>query len=207
MRYRRPIHVIPNPIPEDVGGLSRAPDPDPVILDIGNDTRLKNMSSLIRAFPLVRKDLPRARLRLVGPGTDAGGDLAMWAASQGLDHHVSFLGELSRHQILDEYRRAWVLAHASLEEACPMVLLEALGAGVPAVGGSRSGGVPYVLEWGRRGVLTDVADPARFAEAIAGTLMGGPLAVPGGSDHLARFEPRHVADRYTAWYAETLDAG
>ena len=95
MRYRRPIRVIPNAIPEDVAGLSRAPDPDPVILDIGNDTRLKNLRSLIRALPLVRRDLPGARLRLVGPGTDAGGDLANWASSQGLDHHVTFLGELA----------------------------------------------------------------------------------------------------------------
>ena len=88
-----------------------------------------------------------------------------------------------------------------------MVVLEALGAGVPAIGGARSGGVPYVLEWGRRGVLTEVADPARFAEAITGTLDRGPLATPGGSDYLTQFDPRHVAGQYVNWYAETLDAG
>lgn len=206
MRYRRPIRVIPNGIPQDVAGLSRAPGRDPVILDIGNDTRLKNLRSLIRALPLVRRDLPKATLRLVGPGTQAGGDLAQWAASQGLDHHVRFLGEFDRGQILEEYRRVWVLAHASLEEACPMVLLEALGAGLPALGGARSGGVPYVLEWGRRGALTDVADPARFAEAITGTLKRGPLAAVGGSDYLDRFDPQHVAGQYVSWYADILNA-
>lgn len=202
MAYRRRIEVIPNALPADFAGLVRRPAQNPTILEIANGTRLKNVGSLLRAFQIVRAREWSAQLRLAGPGLGPDDSLSGWASQHGLADGVVFLGLVDRPGIVEEFSRAWVLAHASLEEACPMVLLEALTAGVPAVGGENSGGVPYVLDHGRAGRLTDVNDPAAFAVTILEALD----AADSSSTHLhaARFAPRAVTTQYTDWYNRVL---
>jgi glycosyltransferase involved in cell wall biosynthesis len=206
MAYRRPIRVIPNSIPQDALPARRDPAPHPVLLDVADSGRRKNIPGLLRAFSIVRAQRPDAELRLVGPGLGPVDPLAEESRGSGLAEGVSFLGRLGREELADEYGRAWLFVHASFEEACPMTLLEAHGAGLAIVGGRDSGGVPFVLDYGRAGTLTEVADPQAFAASILDALAEGPRGCPPPTA-IERFAPPAVTDAYVGWYADVLTAG
>ena len=207
MAFRGSIEVIPNSIPSDVVLLPRQPNETPTILDVASEGRLKNVPGLLRAFALVRKRVPDAQLRLAGPGLGPESRTATWAASQGLAIGVTFLGVVSRDRLAQEYSSAWVMAHGSLEEACPISILEALGAGLPVVGGEASGGVPFVLDNGRVGRLCDVTDPVQFGGVLTEMVASGPPANPGGARTYVEnnFAAEVVAKKYLSWYARGTD--
>ena len=59
------------------------------------------------------------------------------------------------------------MIHSALEESFGMTLLEAMAKKTPVIGGKDSGAVPWVLNYGKSGVLTDVKSPKLIAnEAI-----------------------------------------
>jgi glycosyltransferase involved in cell wall biosynthesis len=61
----------------------------------------------------------------------------------------------------------------TLEESFGMTVLEAMARSVPVVGGHSSGAVPWLLDFGRAGELTDVRRPERIADTVV-TLAGNP---------------------------------
>ena len=201
MLYRRPLSVIANIVP------GMPPPTNPlcvrnrwVVLDVATDSRLKNVRTLISAFAMIVKRYPQAELRLVGPGLGPADAIADWARSCGLDANVTFVGSLDRGRIADEYARASILCHASLEEAQPLALLEALDAGLVVIGGESSGGVPWTLFEGRAGILVDVSSASAIADGIADAMARverGYCLEPG----LARaIEARHSRDAVTSAY-------
>jgi glycosyltransferase involved in cell wall biosynthesis len=199
MRYSRPIRIIPNSIPTDSIPPQRTPAPHPVGLEVADAGKRKNVAGLLHAFKIVRGEMPDAELRVVGPGLGPEEPLAVGARSEGMASGVAFLGRLGREELRSEYGSAWVFIHASFEEACPMTLLEAHGAGLPIIGGRDSGGVPYVLDDGRAGTLADVSEPRALSQAILDSLARGP-GRPAHLDSIARFASKAVASAYLDWY-------
>ncbi|MCB5291206.1 glycosyltransferase family 4 protein [Arthrobacter sp. SO3] len=165
MLYRPPIEVIPNITPP-----LEQPTPIPhrrnVILDIGDASPRKNMKRLIEGFGVFSTKVPNFELRLVGGGLLPDGPLAQWARSEGLDKNVAFLGNQSRAEIAVHLGQASIFCHSAVEESQPMCLLEAMSAGVPVIGGAKSGGVPWTLDYGSAGLLVDVTDPNAIGEAL-----------------------------------------
>lgn len=181
MAYRRPIAVVPN-IAGGLSAVSRGPAPaEPVILDISDHGARKNVSTLIRAFGHVRQHRPDTVLRLIGPGLGPDGELARWACAQQLDAKVEFVGPVDHADIAGQLAQARVFAHAAVEEAHPMSVCEAMHAGLPILGGERSGGVPWTLDGGRCGVLVDVHDPGAIATGILRLLSDPGLAADLGA--------------------------
>ncbi len=203
--YRRPIRVMPNSIPQDVLTMRRDPAPHPVVTYIADAGPLKNVRTLLQAFRLVRASIPSAELHLIGAGLGPGEHAALWAETGGLAQNVRFLGPLAREQVAFELSISWLYTHASLEESFGNAVLEAASAGVPVLGGRRSGGVPYVLGYGAAGWLTDVRNPAALSESMVALLDRPHSPPPTTSAYLARFAPEHVAADYVAWYEFTLE--
>jgi len=95
----------------------------------------------------------------------------------------------------------------SLTEGLPMVLLEAMAAGVPIVA-SRVGGMPEVLEHGRAGVLAEPGDAAALGEGIAG-IMDQPATAVARVEKAGRrvrevYSIRAMAERYLEVYRQVL---
>jgi glycosyltransferase involved in cell wall biosynthesis len=126
----------------------------------------KNVAALLRAFKLVRAEIPHVQLQLVGHELDEGGIAHHWATRSGCDTGVCFLGPMSRDCVFAHMANASLLVHPSLEESFGNVLVEAMMVGLPVVGGAQSGAVPWVLDGGNAGVLVDVADPRAIAKVI-----------------------------------------
>jgi len=159
------ISVIPNMTPS-----LPVTDPQttrsPVILDIADGSSLKNVRRLIEAFGIFKRGVAGYELRLVGPGLGEGDGIARWAAARNLSESVRFCGKQTRLEIARHLAEASIFCHSSLEESQPMCLLEAMAAGVPIIGGYRSGGVPWTLDGGNAGLLVDVARPDAIASAL-----------------------------------------
>ncbi|WP_406859654.1 glycosyltransferase family 4 protein [Streptomyces sp. HUAS MG47] len=205
---RRPVRVIPNGIPvqDFPGAVVRDCAAAPVFATVLNGWGpLKNGEAVLRAFPAVRAVLPGARLLLLGQGFGPGGPAAEWAAQRSLTDGVDFAGPAAHDALLNRIAgEADVLVHPSRVEACPLTLIEAMAMGVPIVAGARSGGVPWVLDEGRAGMLADVGSPASLASAMV--RLGGDRALRtrlarAGREHaMAAFDVKETAAAYLRWF-------
>ncbi|MBU5638124.1 glycosyltransferase [Geomonas sp. Red69] len=97
-----------------------------------------------------------------------------------------------------------VFAMPSRTEGLPMVLLEAMQAGVPIVA-SRVGGIPGVLQEGNCGVLVEPGSSAALADGIRAVL-GNPAqaaqrVAAAGAMVAERFSSRAMAQKYLSIYA------
>lgn len=129
--------------------------------------RRKNIGTLIQAFSYVRSRHPQAELLLVGACMVDGNPVLEQWRSQGLMDGVTPMGNRSHDEVIRLLRQSDMMVHPSLEETFGNTLIEAMACGCPVVGGRESGAVPFVLEQGNAGYLTDVTD----ADRLAGTMI------------------------------------
>lgn len=207
MFYRRAIEVITNPLPPVAEGRSD-PSGKAIILDIANDSRLKNVKVLLRAFARILMERPNVELRLVGAGLEPYGSLATWALKRGLSANVNFLGPLSREDVARELASASVFCHTSLEESQGVALVEAMGTGVPVIGGVDSGAVGWTLFDGKAGLLVNVKSVDAVVEALE-EVLAAPLeakqrALIAKQLVRERHDPRTIADAYLAVYDRAI---
>ena len=109
----------------------------------------------------------------------------------GLSSRVHFLGQLTREQVLACMRRALVLAFPALIDCFPLVVLEAMSAGVPVVFTSNPPG-PEMIEDGCSGLLADSASAHDFAEKTSLLLEN-----PGLAASIAMHARKRVAERFS----------
>lgn len=204
--------VIPNIV--DVGptaATDRFPPEDASVIAVTDGVgRLKNIRTLLRAFPFVRRELPQASLTVVGAGCGVGQAAHSWATRRGLDVGVTFAGLLPRDRALELIAESAVLVHPSLEESFGMSVAEAMALGTPVVAGSDSGGVGWVTGDGVAGRLVDVRDPFAIANAVLGLLTDreawGRASRAGSARASTEFSPAAVVGRYVAEYMKLLGA-
>jgi glycosyltransferase involved in cell wall biosynthesis len=123
----------------------------------GRMTAEKGLDTVLAAAALV----PEVPFRLAGDGPMLPGLVARAPAN------ARFVGFLDGDELHAFYRGARLLVLPSLwYEGCPMVLLEAMAHGVPAVA-SRIGGLPELVEDGVTGALCEPADAAALARVVA----------------------------------------
>ena len=108
-----------------------------------------------------------------------------------LSSRVHFLGQITREQILACMRRALVFVFPALIDCFPLVVLEAMSAGVPVVFTSNLPG-PEMIENGVSGLLADPACPRVFAEKTSAILDNPRLAAT-----LATYARKRVAERFS----------
>lgn len=142
---------------------------DPVVGAVGRLDPVKGHATLLFAWPTVLASMPRARLVLVGDGSERG-RLESAAANLGLREWVAFAGE--RADVEACLAAFDLFAFPSRNEGMGRALVEALAAGVPAVA-SRAGGIPDVLPEGRAGLLVPPDDPEAWGAAILRILGDG----------------------------------
>lgn len=119
----------------------------------------KAQAGLLEAFALIRQEVPKARLRLVGDGPDRDA-LEKMARDLQIADRVDFLGRLPEAETLAEIARAGMMVLPSFWEGLPVVLMEAMAMGVPVIT-SRIAGTPEMIIDGRNGLLFT---PAKWPE-------------------------------------------
>ncbi|MDH6622712.1 glycosyltransferase involved in cell wall biosynthesis [Streptomyces sp. LBL] len=141
------------------------PEPEALTLSwAGRVDPIKDLETLIRAFSLVRAQLPGTRLRLFG-GTPRGGEAyreRCEALAAGLGHAdaVTFEGRVD--DIKDAYAAGNVVMLSSISEGFPFTLIEAMSCGRATVS-TDVGGVREAV--GDTGLVVPPRDPAAMAAA------------------------------------------
>jgi glycosyltransferase involved in cell wall biosynthesis len=141
--------------------------PEPLVLAVGRLAPVKRYDALVRAAHAARQRIPNLRLEIVGEGFERPLiesvvnelDAAGW---------VTLRGSVTEAEKIDLYRRAWIIASASVREGWGMTLTEAAACGTPAVVTRIAGHEDAVLD-GVSGVLA-AHDPGALGAAIAQVL-------------------------------------
>ena len=163
------------------------------------DEPRKRVALLVQAFARVRRSRPDARLVLIRPRDPA---LAQQLRGDGIE-----FAEEDAAGVAALFRRAWVSALASRNEAFGLVVVESLACGTPVVA-AREGGVPEIVDGDAVGRLFEAADPADVANALLeGLELAGDPSTPAACRARAeRFSTRRTAQEYEALYRELLGA-
>jgi L-malate glycosyltransferase len=168
-RWHRSAQLVPNALADHwFDDRVRQPRPDaPVLVSVNSGfSARKNGTTLLQAFGIVRRSHPRARLWLFGGDYEEQGPAHRWAQDRSLHVGVEFRGAVPHADAMAAIADADVLVHPSLEESFGMTLVEAMAQGTPVIGGAASGAVPWVLDHGTAGRLTDVSSHESLAASI-----------------------------------------
>jgi glycosyltransferase involved in cell wall biosynthesis len=156
--------LLPNAVDPEFFRVKREPSQKPWLVCPANIVALKNHLRLIEALAPVAE---KYGLTLVFAG---GGDARdpyyqQFKARVAQNSWCRHEGFWHRRQLLEGLARATLVVLPSLEDNCPMALLEAMAAGVP-VAAARVGGIPDVIEAEVTGVLFDPRDPADIRQRL-----------------------------------------
>lgn len=102
----------------------------------------------------------------IAGGGELGGSLAAHARALGVADRVALVGALNHREVADLYCRADVFVLASFAEGIPVVLMEAMAAGLPCVA-TRITGIPELVRDGVDGVLVTPSDVDDLTGALA----------------------------------------
>jgi L-malate glycosyltransferase len=132
-----------------------------------------NVGDTLRAFALVERRVPDARLIVAGDGNERA-QLHALAAELGLKR-VEFVGAAPPDRMPELYGRADILVNSSLVDNMPLSLIEAFACGL-AVVSSDAGGIPHVVTDGETGLLFPCGDYEALAANVIRLLEDQSLA-------------------------------
>ena len=187
------IHRIPPglDLPGETGPARRADRP--TLLTVARlDDEYKGHDVVLRALPLIRRQVPAGRWVVLGNGS-LRPRLRRQAAEAGLEDHACFLGGVSDAERDRWYRTAHVFVMPSRippqggGEGFGIVYLEAGARGLPVVAGNVGGALDAVVD-GETGVLVDPTDAAAVAGAAVDLLRSPERAATMGRNAAARAE-------------------
>jgi len=156
------------------------------LLYVGSLWSVKGADVLLRAAALLGRASPAAMhstVTLVGDGA-LRDDLSRLAAALGISDRVEFRGKVPRESMAGVFAQADVLCVPSRSEAFSVATLEGMWCGLPVVG-SRTGGLPALIEDGTTGYLSTPGDPSSLAECL--------LKAATSCEHLADLGARGLA--------------
>jgi glycosyltransferase involved in cell wall biosynthesis len=161
---------------------------EPRLLSNRNLEAHYGIGTTLRAFALLRKQWPQARLTIAGYGSERT-RLEDWVRSEHLDG-VEFVGRVEPEAMPRLYDEADIYVNSSVIDNQPVSILEAFAAGLPVVS-TPVGDIPAMLGNQQNGTLVPRDDPEAMATAIAML-----LDAPGEAVTMAR-RARDEAEQYT----------
>jgi glycosyltransferase involved in cell wall biosynthesis len=198
-------------IPNVTGGLAVEPvegieEERGYLLFVGRLRIRKGVEVLLEALSDLRSRHPGARLRIAGDGEHRR-RLERRAAELGLGEAVVFLGTCDAGRVRRLLAGAAALVVPSIYEGMPLVVLEAMAAGIPVVASAVSG-IPEVVVDGETGWLVPPEDPQALAGALAAALAHPAEARRRGEAGRRRVDERYrPANAAAAWRAAVLEFG
>jgi glycosyltransferase involved in cell wall biosynthesis len=176
------------------------------MLQVARLDYLKDHATAVRTLDRLARQVPRARLVLVGDGPERSAIEAR-VGELGLGERVRFLG--LRKDVARLLHGADAFLLTSVSEGIPLTVIEAMAAGLPVVA-TDVGGLREVVADGTTGLLAPAGDDAALAERLV-CLADDPdlrhwMGAAGRARAKRHFdEPRMAAD-YARLYREMCHA-
>jgi glycosyltransferase involved in cell wall biosynthesis len=165
---------------------SGAKSATPLVIAAGRLVPVKRFEELIEVLVRVKERHPRLEAVIVGEGYRRE-DLEAQLRETGADRWIRLAGHVSDEELLDLYRKAWVIGSAAAREGWGMTITEAGACGTPAVA-TRIAGHSDAIDDGHSGLLVDRRD--EFVGALDRVLRDADFREQlgrGAIEHASRF--------------------
>ncbi len=198
-RETRVLHLgadVPPPTPK---GSRSGP---PSLVTVGHLVARKRQADVLRALAVLGPRHPQLRYMIIGDGPERGA-LEALARRLEVSDRVEFLGQLEPAEALARARTATLFVMPSTEEAFGVAYVEAMAAGIPAIGCRGEPGPEEIAAAGDGLVLVPPGDIERLTQRIDELLSDAQRLREAGQRARAT-----VAENFT-WErcgAQTLDA-
>jgi glycosyltransferase involved in cell wall biosynthesis len=196
--------VVPNAVDPTFFSVEPQSAEPPLVLCVGNIGQRKNQNALLEALDPLAARRP-LRVVFLGGAPPDDGYTATFFRLLSERPWAAYGGFAGRAALREQLRQTRVLALPSLEDNCPMAVLEAMAAGVPVVA-ARVGGLPDLIQQDETGLFCDPFQPESISDAIGrlldDPLLGTAVAARARQEALSRFHPAVVANRHLEIYRE-----
>jgi glycosyltransferase involved in cell wall biosynthesis len=154
-----------------------------VILSVGRDNWIKAFDTGIKAFAKFHAKMPDAYYVILGHGNDR---LLPLARELGVSKNIIF-GQLYGDELTGAYQQSNIFFSSSVYELCPVVVLEAMAAGLPTVVTNVSGSQD-MIKTGDNGIVVEPGNPDKMADALYELATDKSLQKRFGSSNLKKSE-------------------
>ena len=187
------IAVVPNGV--DLEKYRPGPkDPKPTMLWVGRIKKYKNLDHLLKAYKIVKQEVPDAQLIIIGTGDQ---EQAIKRLAKKLElRDVYFLGKVSEEEKIRWMQRAWIIVSTSMVEGWGMTITEAAACGTPAVAYNVPGLRDSVKDT-ETGILVEPGNIEQLAETLL-LLLGDRKLRDELAENAYRYSQRYSWDRVTS---------
>jgi glycosyltransferase involved in cell wall biosynthesis len=194
--------VMPNALPQ--GHAPRSLLDSRVIVSAGRLVMEKQFTKLVAAFADVADQLPEWRLRILGVGYQRAA-LVRETRKRGLFDRVELPGSVT--DMRSEWAKASICALSSRAEGFPLVLQEAMAAGVPCLSFDCASGPREIVEHEVNGLLVTPESVAGLSAALLRLATDHELRNRLGEGALAssaRYDADGIAARWVAIFEDAV---
>lgn len=178
-------------------------------LSIGRLIPRKGFQFLIRALPqILEKVDQKFEIEIVGDGPYER-ELTTLAKELNVNSYIHFTGTVEYTELPQKYRDADIFILPSLAEGMPLVVLEAMGTGLPIIA-SRVQGIDELVADDINGALFDPGDVDGLADCIIKLIDTGQKRLEMGNASVEmlkqneRYNWKNIADAYLSLYNNIL---
>jgi glycosyltransferase involved in cell wall biosynthesis len=172
-------------------------------LNVGTFVSGKGQDVLLKAFARIADHHPDLGLVFVG-GRDRGvwlEELRTLAKRLAIADRVRFLTDQPQAAVARLMLDATCLAHAALQEAFGLVLIEAGACRLPVVA-TRTGGIPEIIRPGMDGLLVAPRDVDAMADALDETIRNPDASLARAECFVSRIQERFSLEAMTRAYLD-----
>jgi glycosyltransferase involved in cell wall biosynthesis len=160
------IVIVPNAVNDKIYTPSDViPQGKMLIGHLGRLKKYKSVDHLVRAFEIVLKEFPEARLKIIGDG-DFRPELERLAGELGVADRVEFTGYLSQAEKVRQLHQMTVAVNCSAKEGWGLTVIEANACGVPVVASDVPGLRDSVVDE-KTGLLYEFGNIEQLAQKIS----------------------------------------
>ena len=178
------------------------PHTEPVLVSVGNLIARKRHADLLEAVALLRERVTGLRCVIAGDGPERSALQAL-AVTRGIADRVQFTGRLAPEAAVAVARSGSLFVMPSIAEAFGVAYVEAMAAGVPAIGCRGEDGPEEIAAAGPGIELVAPGDPQALA-ALIGELLDDPERM--SAQRAAARETVHRSFTWPQCGAETVAA-
>ena len=192
------ISVIPNMIRHteyrlnsNSRNVSRLPDKKVIVVFIASHlTEEKGVMEFLQAAVLLNRRKGGLHFVIVGGG-EKESEMRRFCRDNHMEEQTSFMGFVNKKQVIRILNASDIFVLPSYSEGFPMVILEAMAAGLPIVA-TKVGAVPEIIEEGSNGFLVRIKDANDLYHKVSVLVGNKNLRLKMGKKNMSQ-----VAERYS----------
>ncbi|MGE0376070.1 MAG: glycosyltransferase family 4 protein [Planctomycetaceae bacterium] len=195
------IHVIPHVAMGETAARVVVPEDNRLVLFFGRIWEYKGLEYLIRAAPLVAREIPEARFLIAGRGENFERYLRLMEHPEQFLVHNKWIGDEQRAEM---FQRSAVVVLPYISATQSGVVPVAYTYGKPVVATS-VGALPECVDHGRTGLLVPPCDQHALADAIVTLLRDDGLRREMGENGLRKLQQEWSAEVVAEMTAEVYE--